>query len=74
MPLFGHILFSPYIPTAVTFLVRGVRSTSDFEYEFSMASVNRKLTGVETVFLTANDEHIHISSSIIRQVRGACAP
>ncbi len=51
-----------------TFLVRGVRSIMDFEAEKSMADVNRKLTGIETVLLITEPEFSSISSSIVREL------
>jgi pantetheine-phosphate adenylyltransferase len=50
-------------------LFRGLRTLSDMEYEFSMSLTNRSLdSGIETVFLMANEELSHISSSLIRQI------
>jgi pantetheine-phosphate adenylyltransferase len=50
-------------------IVRGLRATSDFEYEFQMAMVNRRLDeAVETVFLMTRWEHSYLSSSIVREV------
>ncbi len=51
-----------------TFLVRGVRSVSDFETERTIADVNRKLCGIETVILFTESEYSHISSSIVREL------
>lgn len=50
-------------------VVRGLRATADFEYEFQMAMVNRRLDdAVETVFLMTGWEHSYLSSSIVREV------
>lgn len=50
-------------------ILRGVRTLSDMEYEFSMSITNSRLDpSVETVFLMADGEYSHISSSLIRQV------
>lgn len=50
-------------------IVRGLRATADFEYEFQMAMVNRRLDEeIETVFLMTNWEHTYLSSSIVREV------
>lgn len=50
-------------------IVRGLRATADFEYEFQMAMVNRRLAGeIETVFLATKWEHSYLSSSIVREV------
>lgn len=51
-----------------TAIVKGLRSSTDLEYETPMARVNRDLTGIETVFLAAAGEYSHISSTLIRQV------
>jgi len=50
-------------------IIRGVRSLTDMESEFTMTLANRKLDpGVETVFLMADDEFSHVSSSLIKQI------
>ena len=52
-----------------TFLLRGLRNTTDFEYENSIAQVNRKLfADLESVFLITSPHLTWISSSIIREV------
>lgn len=50
------------------FIMRGIRTVNDFEYEKSIADVNRKLTGIETFILFTEPEHTHISSSIVREL------
>ena len=50
-------------------IVRGIRAVSDFEYEFQMALMNRKLRStVETVFLMPHEKYTYISSRLIREV------
>ena len=50
-------------------VVRGLRAVSDFEYEFQMASMNRRLTeGVDYMFLMTSEEHFFVSSSLVREV------
>ncbi len=49
-------------------LVRGVRQISDFEYEFRMALMNRRLGDIETVFLMPREELTFISASLVREV------
>jgi pantetheine-phosphate adenylyltransferase len=50
-------------------MLRGIRTVSDLESEFSMALANHKLAPqLETVFLMASERHSHISSSVIRQI------
>lgn len=51
------------------FIVRGVRSIKDFEYERDIAEVNRRLTGIETILLFTEPEYSHISSSIVRELQ-----
>jgi len=50
-------------------IVRGIRAVSDFEYEFQMALMNRKLRStVETVFLMPHETYTYISSRLIKEV------
>lgn len=50
------------------YILRGLRNTTDFEYENSISQINRHLNGVETVFLITSPELAPISSTIIREV------
>jgi pantetheine-phosphate adenylyltransferase len=50
------------------FILRGIRTVNDFEYEKGMADVNRALTGIETFILFTEPKHTHISSSIVRDL------
>ena len=52
----------------VTAIIRGVRTTADFEYEMQMADVNRQLAGIETILLPASPQLSSISSSIVREL------
>jgi pantetheine-phosphate adenylyltransferase len=50
-------------------IIRGMRAVSDFEYEFQMALMNRRLAPhVETVFLTPKEEYTYLSSRLVREV------
>lgn len=50
-------------------IIRGLRAISDFEHEFQMALINRKLANtVETVFLMPSEEYSYLSSTIIKEV------
>ncbi|MBP5290308.1 MAG: pantetheine-phosphate adenylyltransferase [Paludibacteraceae bacterium] len=51
-----------------TFMLRGVRSTTDFEYEKAFAEANRQLSGIETVLMLTRPEYEHISSSLVRDL------
>jgi pantetheine-phosphate adenylyltransferase len=53
----------------VNVLLRGLRAVSDFEYEFQMANMNRKLAPeVETVFMMTGEDYFYISSQLVREV------
>ncbi|HNQ60224.1 MAG TPA: pantetheine-phosphate adenylyltransferase [Bacteroidales bacterium] len=53
----------------VRFLLRGLRTSADFEYERVVAHANRKLyPDIETVFLLAAPEHSYISSSLVKEI------
>lgn len=54
--------------TGAQFILRGIRSVIDFEYEKTIADINRTLTGIETVFLLAEPQYAHISSSAVREL------
>ena len=49
-------------------LLRGVRTTKDFEYEREIADINLKLGGIETVLLISEPEYASISSSVVRKL------
>ena len=50
-------------------ILRGLRAISDFDYEFQLASMNRRLAPeVETVFLTSDERFSYISSSLVREI------
>src|SRR3989338_4385469 len=52
-----------------TIIVRGLRAVSDFEYEFQLASMNRRLApGIETLFLTPAEEYAFVSASMVREI------
>jgi len=73
----GNVVVKQFAGLAVRFvrecsarvIIRGVRSLSDMEAEFTMTLANRKLDpGIETVFLMADEEYSHVSSSLITQI------
>jgi pantetheine-phosphate adenylyltransferase len=50
-------------------VMRGVRAVSDFDYEFQLAGMNRKLyPDVETVFMTPGEEHMFLSATLVREI------
>lgn len=50
------------------FIVRGIRTVNDFEYEETIADINRKLAGIETILLFTEPEMTCISSTIVREL------
>ncbi len=50
-------------------IVKGLRAVTDFEYEFQMALINRKLNPeTDTVFLTTSSQHMYLSSSMVKSI------
>ncbi len=50
------------------FILRGIRSVADFEYEKTIAHMNRTLSGIETILLFTEPMYAHISSSVVREL------
>lgn len=74
---FGNVDVEPFTGLAVHFvrqvggscMLRGLRTTSDMEYEFTMSLANMTLDPeIETVFLMAKDIYSHLSSSLLKQI------
>ncbi len=66
---FGGLLVEFARQRAAHVILRGLRAVSDFEYEFQLASMNRKLApGIETMFLTPDEGYTFISSSLVREI------
>ena len=56
-------------------IIRGLRAVSDFEHEFQMALLNRKLEpNLETVFLMASEEYSYLTSSMVKEVASLGGP
>lgn len=49
-------------------IIRGIRSVNDFEYEKTIADINKKISGIETIVLFTEPELTHISSTIVREL------
>ncbi len=72
-----NVEVKPYYGLAVDFakeqgasyLVKGVRSVKDFEYEREQADVNRQIGGIETLLLFAEPQYSSISSSMVRELQ-----
>ena len=52
----------------ITTIIRGVRTTADFEFEMQLADVNRQLTGIETILLPASPQLASLTSSVVREL------
>ena len=67
-PLDG-LLVNFAIARKATAVIRGLRAISDFEFEFQMALMNRKLEStVETIFLMPKEEYTYLSSRIVKEI------
>jgi pantetheine-phosphate adenylyltransferase len=67
-PLDG-LLVDFAVKKEATAVVRGLRAVSDFEFEFQMALMNRKLEArVETIFLMPKEEYTYLSSRIVKEI------
>lgn len=66
---FSGLLVNFALKRKATVLIRGLRAVSDFEYEFQMALMNRKLApGITTVFLMPHEKYTYLNSSIVREI------
>ena len=66
---FGGLLVEFAREQGAQVILRGLRAVSDFEYEFQLASMNRKLApNIETMFLTPDEGYTFISSSLVREI------
>jgi pantetheine-phosphate adenylyltransferase len=50
------------------FILRGIRTAADFEYERAIAQVNKAMSGIDSVFLLTSPEHTPVNSSIVRDI------
>src|SRR5256714_5638299 len=66
---FGTLLMDFVHAQGAHIILRGLRAVSDFEYEFQMAGMNRKLyPDVETLFLTPDEDYMFVSATIVREI------
>lgn len=69
LPESGQLTVEFVVEHGAQVILRGLRATSDFEYEFQLASMNRSLNpDIETMFLTPSQEYTYLSSSLIKEV------
>lgn len=72
-----RIAVKPYYGLAVDFareegaqyIVKGVRSVKDFEYEREQADINRQISGIDTILLFAEPQYASVSSSVVRELQ-----
>ena len=66
---FRGLLVSFTRELGISVIMRGLRAVSDFEYEFQLAGMNRRMApDIETLFLTPAEQYAYISSSLVREV------
>ncbi|WP_373085784.1 pantetheine-phosphate adenylyltransferase [Sneathiella sp.] len=66
---FNNLLMHFAQEVGAAIIIRGLRAVSDFEYEFQMVGMNRRLNAeIETVFLMASDQHQFIASSLVKEI------
>jgi pantetheine-phosphate adenylyltransferase len=66
---FASLLMDFVIAQKGQVVLRGLRAVSDFEYEFQMAGMNRRLyPAVETLFLTPSEQYMFVSATIVREI------
>lgn len=66
---FENLLIDCALDVGAQIIVRGLRAVADFEYEFQMVGMNRKLNDrIETVFLMAEAEHQAIASKLVKEI------
>jgi len=53
---------------SVQYLIRGLHPYSNFNHEMQMAAANRKLSGLETLFILSDEKYAYISSSLVREI------
>ena len=66
---FSNLLMQFLAQQQATMVLRGLRAVSDFEFEFQLAGMNRKLNPeVETLFLTPSEQYMFVSASLVREI------
>lgn len=65
---FGGLLVDHVESRGIDVIVKGLRTSSDFDYELQMAQMNATIRGVETVFIPTNPAWSFVSSSLVREV------
>ena len=66
---FSNLLIDFAKQHAAKVIIRGLRAVTDFDFEFQLAGMNRRLSpDIETIFLTPSEEYAFVSSSLVREI------
>ena len=66
---FDNLLVERVRQEGARVILRGLRAVSDFEYEFQLAGMNRRLdASIETVFMTPSEQEMYISASLVKEI------
>lgn len=66
---FQGLLVDYMLTKKASFIIRGLRAVSDFEYEFQMAFTNRNIeSSIETIFMVPGSQYLFLSSTIVRDI------
>lgn len=66
---FSRLLIDFAAEQCANIIIRGLRAVSDFEYEFQLAGMNRKLNAsIESLFLTPSEQYSYLSSTLVREI------
>jgi pantetheine-phosphate adenylyltransferase len=66
---FSGLLIDFAVSHQANIIIRGLRAVSDFEYEFQLAGMNRKLNPyIESIFLTPSEHYTYLSSTLVREI------
>lgn len=66
---FARLLIDFAAEQHANIIIRGLRAVSDFEYEFQLAGMNRKLNAsIESLFLTPSEQYSYLSSTLVREI------
>lgn len=66
--IYDGLTIDAAVQIGASILVRGIRGSNDLQQEMHIARLNRKISGLETVFITPSDEHILTSSTFVKQL------
>ena len=67
--VFSGLLADYCSSRSVEAIVKGIRGFADYDYEYTQSIINKKLCGVETIFIPASAEYMHLSSTAVKAVK-----